>query len=143
MTESFRVLLVQDSTGHSTGYHVVARGMRDAGIEVVLGGAAIPRAIARLAVDEAADAIGYRIMDASPAILVARLVEELGRVGLRDTPLIVGGIIPDADRARLAALGVAQIFEPGATLEEIATFFRALAARRRGGGSPALPGSAG
>jgi methylmalonyl-CoA mutase C-terminal domain/subunit len=142
MADSFRVLLVQDSTGHSTGYQVVARGMRDAGIEVVLGGAAIPSAIARLAVDEAADAIGYRIMDAAPAILVARLVEELGRVGLRDMPVIVGGIIPEADRARLAALGVAGIFEPGATLEDIAVFFRALAERCREGGTPASPGSA-
>src|SRR3972149_5104864 len=70
---TLRVLLVQDSTGHSTGYHVVARGLRDAGHEVILGGALLPREIARLAGEEGADAIGYRIMDAAPAILGGRL----------------------------------------------------------------------
>jgi methylmalonyl-CoA mutase cobalamin-binding domain/chain len=122
-----RILLVQDSTGHSTGYHVVARGLRDAGMEVILGGALIPRQIAQLAGEEAPDAIGYRIMDAAPAILVERLVEELRRLGLGDIPVVVGGIVADEDRRRLAGLGVASIFEPGATLESIAEFFRGLA----------------
>jgi methylmalonyl-CoA mutase C-terminal domain/subunit len=124
-----RVLLVQDSTGHSTGYHVVARGLRDAGLEVVLGGALIPRQIAQLAGEEAPDAIGYRIMDASPAILVGRLVEELRRLELADVPVVVGGIVPEEDRARLGELGVAGVFEPGATLDGIADFFRGLARR--------------
>ena len=133
-----RVLLVQDSTGHSTGYHVVARGLRDAGHEVILGGALLPREIARLAGEEGADAIGYRIMDAAPAILVGRLVAALGRAGLADVPVIVGGIVPDEDRARLAALGVAGVFQPGATLESIGAFFGELAAarERRDAGSP-------
>ncbi len=122
-----RILLVQDSTGHSTGYHVVARGLRDAGMEVVLGGALIPRQIAQLAGEEAADAIGYRIMDASPSILVERVAEELRRLGLTGIPVVVGGIVPAEDRARLAELGVAGVFEPGATLESIADFFRGLA----------------
>ncbi|OGK76857.1 MAG: hypothetical protein A2W08_15565 [Candidatus Rokubacteria bacterium RBG_16_73_20] len=122
-----RVLLVQDSTGHSTGYHVVARGLRDAGHEVILGGAVLPREIARLAGEEGVEAIGYRIMDAAPAILVERLVAALARAGLDDVPVVVGGIVPDEDRRRLAALGVAAVFEPGATLESIADFFRGLA----------------
>src|SRR3990167_8785019 len=124
-----RVLLVQDSTGHSTGYHVVARGHRDAGLEVILGGALIPRQIARLAGEEAPDAIGYRIMDAAPTILVANLAAELRRLGLGDIPLVVGGIVPAEDHARLAALGVAAVFEPGATLERITEFFRELPRR--------------
>ena len=122
-----RVLLVQDSTGHSTGYHVVARGLRDAGHEVILGGAVLPREIARLAGEEGVEAIGYRIMDAAPAILVERLVAALARAGLDDVPVVVGGIVPDEDRRGLAALGVAAVFEPGATLESIADFFRGLA----------------
>jgi len=129
MTRSMRVLLVQDSTGHSTGYYVIARGLRDAGMETVLGGAQIPRAIARLAVDESADAIGYRIMDAAPAILVERLMEELTQVGLRGIPVVVGGIVPEEDLGRLEALDVAGIFQPGATLDSIAAFFRDLARR--------------
>jgi len=124
---TLRVLLVQDSTGHSTGYHVVARGLRDAGHEVILGGAVLPREIARLAGEEGVEAIGYRIMDAAPAILVERLVAALARAGLDDVPVVVGGIVPDEDRRRLAALGVAAVFEPGATLESIADFFRGLA----------------
>ena len=129
MERSMRVLLVQDSTGHSTGYHVISRGLRDAGMETVLGGAQIPRAIARLAVDESAGAIGYRIMDASPTILLERLMEELERVGLRGIPVVVGGIVPEEDLGRLEALGVAGVFQPGATLDSIATFFRDLAER--------------
>jgi len=133
-----RIVLVQDSTGHSTGYHVVARSLRDAGHEVILGGAMLPREIARLAGEEGAEAIGYRIMDASPAILVERLTAELAQAGLGDVPVVVGGIVPDEDRQRLAALGVAGVFQPGATLGEIAAFFGALAptnVRGSGGGS--------
>jgi methylmalonyl-CoA mutase C-terminal domain/subunit len=124
---ALRVLLVQDSTGHSTGYHVVARALRDAGIEVVLGGAATPRQVAQLAAEEAVDAIGYRIMDASPAILAQSLMAELDRLGLRAIPVVVGGIVPDEDRDVLDTLGVAGIFQPGATLASIASFFHALA----------------
>jgi methylmalonyl-CoA mutase, C-terminal domain len=123
-----RVLLAQDSDGHGTGYHVVARGLRDSGLEVVLGGALLPRQIVELAVEEAADAIGYRIMDADPVLLVERLVGELARVGVPETPVVVGGIVQDADLPRLAALGVARVFRPGATLAEIATYFRSLRA---------------
>lgn len=123
-----RVLLVQDSTGHSTGYHVVARALRDAGIEVILGGALLPREIARLAADEAVDAIGYRIMDAAPVILVSRLAEALAAAGLADLPVVVGGIVPAADLPRLEALGVAAVFQPGATFAEIAQAFRNRAA---------------
>ena len=108
---------------------MTARGLRDAGVETVLGGAQIPHAIARLAVDEAADAIGYRITDASPAILVERLMEELERVGLAGFPVVVGGIIPEEDLPRLTALGVVGVFQPGATLDSIAAFFRDLAQR--------------
>lgn len=131
-----RILLVQDSTGHSTGYHVVARGLRDAGMEVILGGALIPRQIARLAGEEAPDAIGYRIMDAAPALLVEPLVAELRRLGLDGLPVVVGGIVPEEDKARLAGLGVAAVFEPGATLESIADFFRGLPRPSSGGGEP-------
>ncbi len=123
-----RVLLAQDSTGHTTGYHVVARGLRDAGLEVVLGGALVPREIAELAVQEGADAIGYRIMDAYAVVLVERLVRELRRVELGGLPVIVGGIVQDEDLPRLSGLGVARVFRPGATLAEIAAYFRSLAA---------------
>jgi methylmalonyl-CoA mutase, C-terminal domain len=127
-----RVLLVQDSTGHSTGYHVIARSLRDAGVEVVLGGVQLAPAIARLAADEAVDAIGYRIMDAAPVPLVARAVHELRRIGL-DVPVVVGGIVPAADVARLAELGVTRVFHPGTPLRAITDFFERLG---KEGGTP-------
>jgi methylmalonyl-CoA mutase C-terminal domain/subunit len=94
-------------------------------MEVVLGGALLPAQIARLAVEEGADAIGYRIMDAAPALLVARLAEALARARLADIPIVVGGIVPQEDLSRLAGLGVARVFQPGATFAEIADGFRA------------------
>lgn len=121
-----RILLVQDSTGHSTGYHVVARALRDAGHEVILGGALLAREIVALAAQEAADAIGFRIMDAAPVILVERLTRELARQGLGELPVIVGGIVTDEDRAALRELGVGAVFQPGAPLADIARFFHAL-----------------
>lgn len=122
-----RIVLVQDSAGHSTGYHVVARALREAGFEVILGGVLLPAGIAWLAADEGADAIGYRIMDASPVILVGRLREEMIRQGAGDIPIMVGGIVPDEDLPRLEALGVAAVFRPGATFDEIARGIRSLA----------------
>jgi methylmalonyl-CoA mutase C-terminal domain/subunit len=121
-----RIVLVQDSAGHSTGYNVVARALREAGFEVVLGGVQLPSGIARLAADEGADAIGYRIMDASPVILIGRLREEMARQGTGDVPILVGGIVPDEDVPRLEAMGVTAIFRPGVTFEEIARGIRAL-----------------
>ncbi|MBI2963158.1 MAG: cobalamin B12-binding domain-containing protein [Deltaproteobacteria bacterium] len=122
-----RVVLVQDSTGHSTGYYVVARALREAGFEVILGGVLLPAGIVRLAADEGADAIGYRIMDGSPVILVGRLREEMTRQGVGDIPIAVGGIVPDEELPRLRALGVAAVFRPGATFDEIARGLGALA----------------
>ena len=125
---STRVLLVQDSAGHSTGYHVVARGLRDAGFEVILGGALVPREVAQLAAEEAVDAIGYRIMDAEPTILLEHLLANLRRLEFADVPVVIGGIVPDADLPRLEQLGAAAVFRPGATMEEIAATFRTLTA---------------
>jgi methylmalonyl-CoA mutase C-terminal domain/subunit len=134
MARAVRVLLVQDSTGHSTGYHVIARGLRDAGIEVILGGALVPRGIAQLAAEESVDVIGYRIMDADPGILVEHLVSELRQRDVADIPLVVGGIVPDADLSRLRALGVAAIFRPGeATMDQISAAFNTLAATAHSG----------
>lgn len=125
MERAIRILMAQDSTGHSTGYHVVARGLRDAGFEVILGGALVPREIARLAAEEAVDVIGYRIMDADPLILVERLMAELDRIGFTETRVVVGGIVPDDQLDHLGKLGVAAVFRPGATMESIAAAFRA------------------
>jgi methylmalonyl-CoA mutase C-terminal domain/subunit len=113
---------VADSPGHSSGYYVVAHGLRDAGIEVIRGGDRTPREIAEAALEEDIDYIGYRIMDGAPSMLVSRLREHLRALGLEDTQVVVGGIIPKSDFPLLRRLGVRGIFTPGARFKEIADF---------------------
>lgn len=114
-----RVLLVMDSSGHSTGYYVVAKGLREAGIEVILGGYQIPREIVDTAMEEDVDFIGYRIMDGAPDILVGRLMELLKEKGIFDVRVIVGGIIPPHKVLLLKSMGVREVFTPGTRIHEI------------------------
>jgi methylmalonyl-CoA mutase C-terminal domain/subunit len=104
---------------------VVARGLRDAGIEVILGGYRTPREIAEAVLEEDVDFIGYRIMDGAPSMLVSHLREHLRTLGLEDVQVVVGGIIPQSDFALLRHLGVQGIFTPGARFQDIADFLLA------------------
>lgn len=115
-----RLLLVADTPGHTVGYSVVARGLRDAGIEVILGGFLLPREIVQLALAEDVEWIGYRIMDGAPDILVARLIEELARQGADGIRVVVGGIVPAHLIPALEAMGVAGVFTPGSRMADIA-----------------------
>jgi methylmalonyl-CoA mutase C-terminal domain/subunit len=124
MDHPIRVLLVSDTPGHTAGYHVVARGLRDAGLEVIAGGYMEPPAAAEAAVQEDVDCIGYRIMDRDPLALVSSLMEHLGRLGARDIPVVVGGIIPRPLHAALYRLGVVGIFPPGSRLADIVECIR-------------------
>ncbi|MBI2877595.1 MAG: cobalamin B12-binding domain-containing protein [Candidatus Tectomicrobia bacterium] len=117
--KKIRVLLVMDSSGHSTGYYVVAKGLQEAGIEVILGGYQIPREIVDTAVEEDVDFIGYRIMDGAPDILVGRLMELLKEKGISGTGVVVGGIIPPAQIPLLKEMGVRGVFTPGTKIQEI------------------------
>jgi methylmalonyl-CoA mutase C-terminal domain/subunit len=117
--KKIRLLLVMDSLGHSTGYYVVAKGLQEAGIEVVLGGYQIPREIVDTAVEEDVDFIGYRIMDGAPDILVARLMSLLEERGLLDIGVIVGGIIPFNMIPRIKKMGVREVFTPGTKIQDI------------------------
>ena len=114
-----RVLLVMDSLGHSTGYYVVAKGLQEAGIEVVLGGYQIPREIVDTAVEEDVDFIGYRIMDGAPDILVGRLMSLLKERGVPDIKVIVGGIIPPSMISLIKGMGVREVFTPGTRIQDI------------------------
>lgn len=111
--------MVCDSLGHSTGYYVVAKGLREAGIEVIMGGAQTPSQIVESAVQEDADFIGYRIMDGAPEILVPRLVELLKEKSIDDMPIILGGIIAPPVIPKLKAIGIKGIFTPGTKISEI------------------------
>ncbi|MBI4730150.1 MAG: cobalamin B12-binding domain-containing protein [Acidobacteria bacterium] len=113
-----RVLLIHDDEVHTRGYFVVARALRGAGMEVVLGGPATPAQAAATAAQEDVGLIGYHIMSGAPVILVERLLAALDRSG-PVVPVVVGGIVPPEDLARLESLGVAAVFLPGAPLRSI------------------------
>ena len=114
-----RVVFATDTPGHTAGYHVVARALRDAGFEVILTGPLLPEAAVQTALQEDADLIAYRIMDRDPAELVETLVAAMRDSGIGDVPVLVGGIIGKKDAAKLREGGVAGVFGPGSKLSEI------------------------
>lgn len=117
--------------GHDRGSRVVAAFLRDAGMEVVYTGPwqTLP-AVVNLAMQEDVDVIGISSL-AADHLIVPRLMEALRGAGLGDVPVVVGGVIPQDEVALLAAAGVAQVFHPGATREEIVTGIASLAAGAR------------
>ncbi|MDY7031674.1 MAG: cobalamin-dependent protein [Thermodesulfobacteriota bacterium] len=120
--KKIRVLLVCDSPGHSTGYYVVGKGLREAGVEVILGGFQIPAQIVESAVQEDVDFIGYRIMDGAPEILVPRLMESLEEKSIRDIKVILGGIVPPPVIPGLKEMGIDGIFPPGTKIPDIVEY---------------------
>lgn len=142
MSPRLKIVLAADTAGHTTGYHVIARGLRDAGFEVVLAGHQIPRRIAEIAAEEDADVIGYRIMDGAPEILVPLLMDALETQGRGSIPVIVGGIVAPHLIPRLADLGVRAVFTPGTPLPAIVGWLRkhAKGARSARAARPEEPG---
>lgn len=99
--------------GHSNGAEMIAVAARDAGFEVVYGGIRLsPEEIARAAVDEDATVVGLSILSGSHVEIATMILDELARLGVRDLPVVVGGIIPDADVPALERLGVKAVFTP-------------------------------
>ncbi|MBE7518145.1 MAG: cobalamin B12-binding domain-containing protein [Thermoflexaceae bacterium] len=119
-----RFLMVADSRGHTAGYYAVSRALRDAGVEVVLGGFLPPAGIIEVAAQEDVDFIGYRIMDREPVSVVAPLMELLRENGMEHIRVIVGGIVPPSRTKTICDLGVEKIFRPGSRLEDIAAFVK-------------------
>ena len=111
--------------GHDRGAKVVARGLRDAGFEVIYTGLhQTPEMIARAAVDEDVDAVGVSILSGAHLTLLPRVVELLKEAGKGDIPVFCGGIIPDEDIPKLEKAGVERVFLPGTSLGEITTWLR-------------------
>jgi methylmalonyl-CoA mutase C-terminal domain/subunit len=105
--------------GHDRGVKVVARILRDAGYEVIYTGLfQTPDTVAAAAIDEDVDAVGLSMLSGAHMTLVPKVVAKLREVGL-DIPVIVGGIIPAADVAKLLDAGVAAVLTPGATAVEM------------------------
>ena len=111
--------------GHDRGAKVVARALRDAGMEVIYTGLhQTPEQIVATAVAEDADAIGLSVLSGAHLTLFARVIELLEAEGAGDIVVFGGGIIPQADREALARIGVAQVFTPGATMADIVSWVR-------------------
>jgi methylmalonyl-CoA mutase C-terminal domain/subunit len=112
--------------GHDRGAKVVARALRDAGMEVVYTGLhQTPEQIVEAAVQEDADAIGLSVLSGAHLTLFARVVELLRERDADDIVVFGGGIIPAADIAELERLGVRRVFTPGASMAEIVEWVRA------------------
>ena len=122
MTErKIRVLVAKPGLdGHDRGAKVVARALRDAGFEVVYTGLhQTPEMIAAAAVQEAVDAVGLSIMSGAHMTLFPAVMAALKARGVGDTVVFGGGIVPKDDMPKLAEMGVAKIFTPGASTNEI------------------------
>ena len=112
--------------GHDRGAKVVARALRDAGMEVIYTGLhQTPEQIVQTALAEDADAIGLSVLSGAHMTLFAKVVHLLKEADADDIVVFGGGIIPEADREPLAAMGVAEVFTPGATMSAIVAWVRA------------------
>ncbi len=123
---SIRVVIAKPGLdGHDRGAKVVARALRDAGVEVIYTGLhQTPEQIVAAALQEDADAIGLSILSGAHMTQFSRVLELLRERDATDITVFGGGIIPDADIAELAKLGVAKIFTPGASTSEIVDWVR-------------------
>ena len=112
--------------GHDRGAKVVARALRDAGMEVVYTGLhQTPEQIVEAAIQEDADAVGLSVLSGAHMTLFARVIELLAARDADDIVVFGGGIIPEDDVPALAKMGVAKVFTPGATTTEIVDWVRA------------------
>jgi methylmalonyl-CoA mutase C-terminal domain/subunit len=117
--------------GHDRGAKIIARALRDAGMEVIYTGLhQTPEQIAETVIQEDADAVGLSILSGAHMTLVPRVVALLAEQGVDDVLVTVGGTIPAEDIPELKELGVAEVFTPGAGTDEIVDFIRAGATER-------------
>ena len=126
MDHRIRVLVAKPGLdGHDRGAKVIARALRDAGMEVVYTGLRqTPEMIVNAALQEDVQVIGLSILSGAHNAIVPRVMELLKEKQMSDVLVIVGGIVPDEDAAELKRLGVAQVYQPGASLETIVNFIR-------------------
>jgi methylmalonyl-CoA mutase, C-terminal domain len=121
-----RVLVAKPGLdGHDRGAKVIARALRDAGMEVIYTGLRqTPEMIAATAVQEDVDAVGISILSGAHNTLCPRIVDLLKENGMDDTLVLVGGIVPQEDIPALKSTGIAEVFLPGTSTEDIVRFIR-------------------
>ena len=127
-----RVLIAKPGLdGHDRGAKVIARALRDAGMEVIYTGLRqTPQMIAEAALQEDVDVVGLSILSGAHMTLIPRIREAMNESELNDVPIIVGGIIPDDDKAALTEMGVVGVFGPGTSTEMIRDFINNLIAAK-------------
>jgi methylmalonyl-CoA mutase C-terminal domain/subunit len=126
MSKPLRILIAKPGLdGHDRGAKVIARALRDAGMEVIYTGLRqTPAMIVESALQEDVDAVGLSILSGAHMTLVPRVVEGLREAGIDHIKVFVGGIIPDEDVPALEKLGVMGIFGPGTSTEVVSDFIR-------------------
>jgi methylmalonyl-CoA mutase C-terminal domain/subunit len=134
MTQKIRVVIAKPGLdGHDRGAKVIARALRDAGMEVIYTGLRqTPEQIVAAALQEDADVIGLSILSGAHMHICPRVVELLREQGMNDVLVVVGGIIPDADVPKLNEIGIQGIFQPGTPMQEIVEFITGRARARVG-----------
>ncbi|HKY12372.1 MAG TPA: cobalamin B12-binding domain-containing protein [Gaiellaceae bacterium] len=126
MAGKIRVVIAKPGLdGHDRGAKIIARALRDAGMEVIYTGLhQTPEQIVETAIQEDADAVGISILSGAHMTLVPKILEGLEENGAEDVIVVVGGTIPREDSDELKRLGVAEVFTPGAQMSEIVEFLR-------------------
>jgi len=124
--QKIRVLVAKPGLdGHDRGAKVIARALRDAGMEVIYTGLRqTPEMIVNAALQEDVDVIGLSILSGAHNAIVPRVMDLLRQNQMDDVIVIVGGIIPDQDLERMKTAGVAAVFQPGTAMDEIVQFIR-------------------
>ena len=132
MSRKLRVVIAKPGLdGHDRGAKVIARALRDAGMEVIYTGLRqTPEQVAAAALQEDADVIGLSILSGAHNHIAPRLMDLLKQKGLDDVLVVIGGIIPDVDIARLKDIGVKGVFLPGTPMQDIVDFINANARAR-------------
>jgi methylmalonyl-CoA mutase C-terminal domain/subunit len=125
-TQKIRVVVAKPGLdGHDRGAKIIARALRDAGMEVIYTGLhQTPEQIVETVIQEDADAVGLSILSGAHMTLVPRIVDLLREQGVDDVLLTVGGTIPSDDIPELKRLGVAEVFTPGASTQDIIEFIQ-------------------
>jgi methylmalonyl-CoA mutase C-terminal domain/subunit len=126
MSRPIRVLIAKPGLdGHDRGAKVIARALRDAGMEVIYSGLRqTPQQVAAAAVQEDVDVVGLSILSGAHNVLFPEILKELKDRGGEDILVLAGGIIPDKDIAPLKALGIREIFLPGTPTQELVDFIK-------------------
>jgi methylmalonyl-CoA mutase C-terminal domain/subunit len=130
MAIPIRVLVAKPGLdGHDRGAKVIARALRDAGMEVIYTGLRqTPEMIVNAALQEDVRVIGLSILSGAHNVIVPRVLELLREKHMEDVKVVVGGIVPDEDAEELKRQGVAAVFQPGASLDSIVQFIRSAVA---------------